>query len=119
MNNILSQEEVNALLRGISGSKVETEAEVYSEPGEVMSYDLTCQDRIIRNSRMTKKHEDIFAFLQGEINELKEDIYLSHKNDSLNRELAEIKASMNKLFDLLGMRKGKAAQDINQKSTQE
>ena len=67
------------------------------------------------SSRFTEKNEDIFAFLRAEINELKEAIYLSHKDNSLNRELAEIKETMDKFFDLLGMRKGKASQDINQK----
>lgn len=53
MGNILSQEEVDALLRGISGGAVETEAEVFHEPGEVMGYDLTSQDRIIRGRMPT------------------------------------------------------------------
>ena len=53
MSNILSQEEVDALLRGISGGAVETEAEVYHDPGEIMPYDLTSQDRIIRGRMPT------------------------------------------------------------------
>jgi flagellar motor switch protein FliM len=53
MSNILSQEEVDALLRGISGGAVETEADVYHDPGEIMSYDLTSQDRIIRGRMPT------------------------------------------------------------------
>ncbi len=53
MGNILSQEEVDALLRGISGGVVETEAEKYHEPGEIMAYDLTSQDRIIRGRMPT------------------------------------------------------------------
>jgi flagellar motor switch protein FliM len=53
MTNILSQEEVDALLRGISGGEVETEVEEYHEPGEVISYDLTSQDRIIRGRMPT------------------------------------------------------------------
>lgn len=53
MGNILSQEEVDALLRGISGGLVETEAEKYHEPGEIMAYDLTSQDRIIRGRMPT------------------------------------------------------------------
>ena len=67
------------------------------------------------SSRLTEKKEDIFAFLRTEINELKEVICLSHKDNSLNRELAEIKETMDKFFDLLGMRKGKASQVVNQK----
>ena len=65
--------------------------------------------------RLTEKNEDILTYLRTEINELKESIYLSHKDNSLNRELAEIKETMDRLFDLLGVRKGKASQEINQK----
>ncbi|PKN77107.1 MAG: flagellar motor switch protein FliM, partial [Deltaproteobacteria bacterium HGW-Deltaproteobacteria-10] len=54
MTNILSQEEVDALLRGISGGEIETQVEEkYHEPGEIMSYDLTSQDRIIRGRMPT------------------------------------------------------------------
>ncbi len=53
MTNILSQEEVDALLRGISGGEIETQPEEYHEPGEIMSYDLTSQDRIIRGRMPT------------------------------------------------------------------
>ena len=67
------------------------------------------------NSRMTQKNEDVFSSLRGEITELKESINLSNKDNSLNMELAEIKETMDRFFDLLGMRKGKAAQDVNQK----
>ena len=50
MANILSQEEVDALLRGISGGEIETETETgyLQGPSDVMTYDLTSQDRIIR-----------------------------------------------------------------------
>ena len=53
MTNILSQEEVDALLRGISGGEIETEVEESHEPGEVIPYDLTSQDRIIRGRMPT------------------------------------------------------------------
>ncbi len=54
MTNILSQEEVDALLRGISGGEIETQVEEkYHEPGEVIPYDLTSQDRIIRGRMPT------------------------------------------------------------------
>jgi len=53
MTNILSQEEVDALLRGISGGEIETEAEEYHEPGGIIPYDLTSQDRIIRGRMPT------------------------------------------------------------------
>jgi flagellar motor switch protein FliM len=53
MTNILSQEEVDALLRGISGGEIETQVEEYHEPGAIISYDLTSQDRIIRGRMPT------------------------------------------------------------------
>ncbi len=48
MTKILSQEEVDALLRGISGGQIETEQETIQDPNGVVVYDLTNQDRIIR-----------------------------------------------------------------------
>jgi flagellar motor switch protein FliM len=51
--NILSQEEVDALLRGISGGEIETETPDLYDPSEVMTYDLTSQDRIIRGRMPT------------------------------------------------------------------
>jgi flagellar motor switch protein FliM len=51
--NILSQEEVDALLRGISGGEIETEAAALLELSDVITYDLTSQDRIIRGRMPT------------------------------------------------------------------
>jgi flagellar motor switch protein FliM len=51
--NILSQEEVDALLRGISGGDIETEVVDLQGPSDVMTYDLTSQDRIIRGRMPT------------------------------------------------------------------
>lgn len=53
MSNILSQEEVDALLRGISGGEVETEVIDKAVAEGVVSYDLTSQDRIIRGRMPT------------------------------------------------------------------
>ena len=54
MTNILSQEEVDALLRGISGGEIETEVLKDSfDPNAIMPYDLTSQDRIIRGRMPT------------------------------------------------------------------
>ncbi|GAB6888800.1 flagellar motor switch protein FliM [Desulfothermus okinawensis JCM 13304] len=47
MSKILNQEEVDALLRGLQGEEVETEVEV-AEESDVVPFDLTNQDRIIR-----------------------------------------------------------------------
>ena len=53
MAQILSQDEVDALLRGISGGQVETEQEEIHDPSGVVTYDLTSQDRIIRGRTPT------------------------------------------------------------------
>lgn len=53
MPNILSQEEVDALLRGISEGEVETEVVDKTITDGVVSYDLTSQDRIIRGRMPT------------------------------------------------------------------
>jgi flagellar motor switch protein FliM len=51
--NILSQEEVDALLRGISGGEIDTDVMDFHESSEIMLYDLTSQDRIIRGRMPT------------------------------------------------------------------
>jgi flagellar motor switch protein FliM len=48
MSKILNQDEVDALLRGISGGEIETEEEVIESASGVVSFDLANQDRIIR-----------------------------------------------------------------------
>ncbi|MDI9571129.1 MAG: flagellar motor switch protein FliM [Pseudomonadota bacterium] len=53
MSKILTQEEVDALLRGISGGDIETETEDVHDPSDVVPYDLTSQDRIIRGRMPT------------------------------------------------------------------
>lgn len=53
MSQILSQEEVDALLRGIAGGDIETEIDDIHEPSDVTLYDLTSQDRIIRGRMPT------------------------------------------------------------------
>jgi flagellar motor switch protein FliM len=53
MSNILSQEEVDVLLKGLSGGEIETDRSELREPGDVLPYDLTSQDRIIRGRMPT------------------------------------------------------------------
>ena len=53
MEKILSQDEVDALLRGISDGEIETEQEKSEEAEGIRSYDLTSQDRIIRGRMPT------------------------------------------------------------------
>ncbi len=53
MSQILSQEEVDALLKGISDGDVETESQKEQDPSVAVRYDLTSQDRIIRGRMPT------------------------------------------------------------------
>lgn len=48
MSQVLSQEEVDALLSGVSDGKIETEQEETCDPSAVRQYDLTGDDRIVR-----------------------------------------------------------------------
>jgi flagellar motor switch protein FliM len=52
MDKILSQEEIDALLKGMSDGQVETTPEA-QDPSGIKSYDLTNQDRIIRGRMPT------------------------------------------------------------------
>jgi flagellar motor switch protein FliM len=45
VQDLLSQDEIDALLHGVDDGLVQTEA---AEPGSIKSYDLTSQDRIVR-----------------------------------------------------------------------
>lgn len=51
MQDILSQDEIDALLHGVDDGDVETESEV--DTGLITSYDLTSQDRIVRGRMPT------------------------------------------------------------------
>jgi len=53
MSQILSQEEVDALLKGISDGDVDTESQKEHDPSVAVRYDLTSQDRIIRGRMPT------------------------------------------------------------------
>jgi flagellar motor switch protein FliM len=48
MSEVLSQGEVDALLRGVGDGEVETETDEPEDDGTVTEYDLTSQDKIIR-----------------------------------------------------------------------
>ncbi len=65
MEKILSQDEVDALLRGLSDGEIEGSKEAAKEPDNVRSFDLANQDRIVRgrmptldiiNDRFAKLH---------------------------------------------------------------
>lgn len=53
MSKILSQEEVDALLKGMSGGEIQTETDEIEDDTGVTAYDLTNQDRIIRGRMPT------------------------------------------------------------------
>ncbi|SKA70385.1 flagellar motor switch protein FliM [Desulfobaculum bizertense] len=48
MSKILDQDEVDALLRGLSGGEIETEPDIQEDDSGIVSFDLANQDRIIR-----------------------------------------------------------------------
>jgi len=51
VQDLLSQEEIDALLHGVDDGGVDTEPDI--EPGEARAYDLTSQDRIVRGRMPT------------------------------------------------------------------
>lgn len=51
MQDLLSQDEIDALLHGVDDGDIETESDL--EPGAIRSYDLTSQDRIVRGRMPT------------------------------------------------------------------
>ena len=53
MSKILSQDEVDALLKGMSGGEIEVETDTGPDADGVIVYDLTNQDRIIRGRMPT------------------------------------------------------------------
>ena len=53
MSKILSQDEVDALLKGMSGGEIEVETDTSTGADGVIVYDLTNQDRIIRGRMPT------------------------------------------------------------------
>lgn len=52
MNDLLSQDEIDALLHGVDSGAVETDVDA-ATPGEARSYDFASQDRIIRGRMPT------------------------------------------------------------------
>ncbi len=53
MSQVLTQEEIDALLQGVNQGDIETESDVALEEEEVQHYDLTSQERIIRGKMPT------------------------------------------------------------------
>ncbi|GKS59205.1 flagellar motor switch protein FliM [Nitrospira sp.] len=64
--NVLSQDEVDALMRGMDSGDVETEVAAEEPPGGTKAYDLTSQERILRGRMPTfEMISDRFCRLQG------------------------------------------------------
>jgi flagellar motor switch protein FliM len=54
VNDLLSQDEIDALLHGVSSDDIDTDTEDFGEgEGEARSYDFTTQDRIVRGRMPT------------------------------------------------------------------
>lgn len=53
MNDLLSQEEIDALLHGVGSGDIETEGDGGLADGEAQSYDFNSQDRIVRGRMPT------------------------------------------------------------------
>jgi len=53
VNDLLSQDEIDALLHGVSGGDVETETDEEIPEGEARGYDFASQDRIVRGRMPT------------------------------------------------------------------
>lgn len=53
VDEVLSQEEIDALLHGVDDGDIETDVEAEEEQGDYSSYDLTSQDRIVRGRMPT------------------------------------------------------------------
>jgi flagellar motor switch protein FliM len=53
VNDLLSQDEINALLHGVSSSEIDTDGGDLPEEGEARSYDFSSQDRIVRGRMPT------------------------------------------------------------------
>lgn len=53
MSQILSQDEVDALLRGVTDGEIETETDHTADDAGIVPYDLTSQERIIRGRMPT------------------------------------------------------------------
>ena len=72
MSQILSQEEVDALLKGISDGDVETEPQKEHDPSVAIRYDLTSQDRIIRGRMPTLEmtNEKFARFFRASLSSL-------------------------------------------------
>jgi flagellar biosynthesis protein FlhF len=63
----------------------------------------------------TQNPEETLTLLRSEIREIKSALSSLGKEQSLKREIAEMKEAMNQFFDVLGMRKGRTPVDTSRK----
>lgn len=53
INDILTQDEIDALLHGVNSGDIETQGEAAADDGQAKNYDFTTQDRIVRGRMPT------------------------------------------------------------------
>lgn len=66
------------------------------------------------NHHLAENREEAYKGIREEIRELKEIILSVQKEKSLGKELEELKETMDKFFDIMGGRKRKSSENINQ-----
>jgi len=71
-NDVLTQDEIDALLNGVSSGDVETEDEIPDSDGPISSYDFTSQDRIVRGRLPTLEiiNEHLARYMRLHVYEL-------------------------------------------------
>jgi len=78
-----------------------------------LTENISSRTGTVNKARSLDSQEDVFTFFRGELKEIRESIDAFQRQNTISRELAEMKETMNSFFDVLGMRKGRAPQDLN------
>lgn len=63
----------------------------------------------------SQRSEETIALFRNELAQIRKSVEAMQRQSLLGRELAEMRETMNSFFDVVGMRKGRAAQDLNSK----
>lgn len=71
--------------------------------------------RTVQTSTTTslERSDELIALFRSELAQIRKSIEALQRQSLLGRELAEMKETMNSFFDVVGMRKGRAPQDLN------
>lgn len=71
-NDILTQDEIDALLNGVSSGDVDTQDEIPDADGPISSYDFTSQDRIVRGRLPTLEiiNERLARYMRVHVHEM-------------------------------------------------